>query len=415
MPTQPGPSNPPCPPDSLAHSTQRRRTSPTWWKDLASGFFFAFCLGLLSCQNSCNTGQPAVQGYSCGTLAGAGQPCEATVVYASGKPEGAGQFFPNLFGFRTTVAIPNTITAGDGLVGNSLRLVSGNTNSFLQVGYAAIKINQSLACSTGSGLIYMAQQNDNGTVIINCLMFVPQADIGQNIVLEISSTGPDLTRSSSFKVTISAPSGMIDVCGAQFNLRCSTTLWTAGGSQFATASLGQTLRGSSGATASTAAFVHNSYEVSDGIFAFEEGESRVFTQNPPFGGELQAAMVPGSQGGTFFTECCLAPSTVYPATLEFGKVTVGQTLTKTILVSNVQPSSGNLNITSSAISGANASEFTMTSTCGSSLAPLASCTVTVNFTPTAQGPRTATFSISDNGGSANSSGSDQATLTGTGG
>jgi hypothetical protein len=384
-------------------------------KDLASGFFFAFCLGLLSCQNSCNTGQPAPLGYSCGTLAGAGQPCVATIDYASGTPEGAGQFFPKLFGFRTTVAIPNTITAGDGLVGNSLRLSSGSTNSFLEVGYAAVNISQSIFCSTGGGLIYIAQQIDNGTSIVNCLMPVPSGDVGQNVVLEISSTGTDLTQSSSFKVTISAPSGTIDVCGTQFNIRCSTMLWTAGGTEFAMATLGQTLRGSSGATASTAAFVHNSYEVSDGVFAFEGGESGVFTQNPPFGGELQAAIVPGSQGGTFFTECCLAPSTVFPGTLDFGTVTVGQSLTKTILVTNVQPSSGNLNITASGISGANASEFTKTTTCGGSLAPLASCTVTVTFTPTAQGPRTATFSISDNGGSANSSGSDQATLTGTGG
>jgi hypothetical protein len=335
------------------------------------------------------------------------------VDYASGTKEGVGQFFPTLFGFRTTVAIPSTISAGDGLVGNSLRLSSASTSSFLEVGYAAVNISQSFSCTTGGGLVYMAKQIDNGMIIINCLMSVPQADVGQKIVLEISSTGADLTKSTSFKVTISAPSGIINACGSP--VRCSTTLWDAGGPAFATATLGQTLEGSTGASAAITAFVHNSYEVSDGVFAYVGGESMVTSQNPPFGGELQAATVTGSQGGTFFTECCLAPSTVFPGTLDFGTVTVGHTLTKTMIVTNVQPSSGNLNITNSGISGPNASEFTMSSTCGSSLAPLASCTVTVNFTPTAQGSRTANFSVSDNGGSANSSGTDQATLTGTGG
>jgi hypothetical protein len=417
MPTsQPGPADSPFAPDSLSHLKQRRGAPPAWLRDLSSGFVFAFCLSLLSCQNSCNSGQTPPQGYSCGNLAGsAGQPCFATIDYASGTPEGADQFFPKLFGFRTTVAIPNTIIAGDGLLGNSLRLSSGSTNSFLEVGYASVNISQSISCPTGGGLTYMAQQIDNGIIIINCLMSVPSSDVGQNIVLEISSTGTDLTKSSSFRVTISAPSGTIDVCGQQFHLRCSTMLWTSGGPEFAIATLGQTLRGSSGAAATTTAFVQNSFEVSDGVFAFEGGQSDVLTQNPPFGGELQAATVPGSQGGTFFTECCLSPSTVFPGQLNFGTVAVGNTLTKTILVTNVQPSSGNLNITSIGISGTNASEFTMPSTCGSSLPPLASCTVTVNFKPTAQGTRTANFSISDNGGSANSSGSDQATLVGTGG
>jgi hypothetical protein len=339
------------------------------------------------------------------------------VDFASGTPEGPGQFFPTLFGFRTTVAIPSTIMAGNGLVGNSLRLMSGNTNAFIEVGYAAISITSALSCPTGGGLIYMARQiADDGTSIISCLGLVPTADIGQNIVLEISSKGTDLTTSSSFDAKISGPGGNIDICGQTFNIRCMSKMWNPGGPQFAFASLGQTLQGSSGAAAATAAFVHNSHEVSDGVFAFEGGESMVSGNNPPFVAELQPATVPGSQGGTFFTECCLAPSTVFPGQLDFGAVFVGTTGTNTILITNVQPSSGNLNFTTPPISGPNASEFTVAaSTCGSSVAPLASCTVTVNFKPTAQGARTATFSISDNGGSANSSGTDEATLTGTGG
>jgi hypothetical protein len=398
------------PPDTKAN----RQFAPTWVLDLSFGLVLALCLCLLSCQNSCNSGQVSQQTYPCGTNAGGGQPCMATVTYASGTPEGVGQFFPNIFGFRTTVAVPSTIKAGDGRIGNSLRLSSGGTNSFIEVGYYSVKISQSIACPTGGGLIYWAAEIDGtGTVIIDCLMQVPQADIGQNIGLEIASTGTDLTKSNSFKVSISAPSGTIDVCGPTFQIRCSTALWSPGSGPFATATVGQTLVGSTGAAASTVAFVHNSYEVSDGVFDFETGESMVSVQNPPFGGVVQAA-APGTQGGTFYTECCLPPSTVFPAQLDFGTTSVGTAAqTQTIVITNIQPSSGNLNLTNIAITGANASEFTQTNNCGNTLAPLANCTVTVTFKPTAQGSRTASLSVTDSGGSG--SGTDQATLVGTGG
>jgi hypothetical protein len=385
---------------------------PAWGIDVAAGFLIALSVSLLSCQNGCNTGQVTPQGYSCGTNAGAGQPCLATVTYASGIPEGPGSFFPKLFGFRTTVAIPTSISAGDGRLGNSLRLESDSTNSFIEVGYYAVNTPQSISCPTGGGLLYWAAQNDNGTFIIDCLMPVPQGDIGQNVVLEISSLGSDLSKSSSFKVSISAPSQTINVCDPSFNIKCSTMLWNSGGPEFARAELGQTLVGSSGAMATTAAFVHNSFEVSDGVFAFETGESLVSDPGPPFLGVLQAAS-PGTQGGTFFTECCLAPATVFPGGIEFGDVPTGNpSSSQKVFVTNVQPSSGNLNISKIEITGTNASDFNLTNNCGGSLAPLASCTLAITFKPSHVGSSTAALTVTDSGGSG--SGSDQATLTGNG-
>ena len=55
-----------------------------------------------------------------------------------------------------------------------------------------------------------------------------------------------------------------------------------------------------------------------------------------------------------------------------------------------------LNITSITIKGANSGDFSQTNNCGSSVAPGASCTVNVTFTPMQIGIRTATLSISDN-------------------
>ena len=69
-----------------------------------------------------------------------------------------------------------------------------------------------------------------------------------------------------------------------------------------------------------------------------------------------------------------------------------------------------LNITSIALTGANASDFAQTNTCGGSVAGGANCTISVTFTPAASGSRTASVSITDN-----ASGSPQTvSLSGTG-
>src|SRR5439155_16790969 len=55
-------------------------------------------------------------------------------------------------------------------------------------------------------------------------------------------------------------------------------------------------------------------------------------------------------------------------------------------------------ISSIALMGTNATDFTQTNTCDSSLPPGAKCTITVTFTPTRIGPRKASVTISDNAG-----------------
>ena len=74
--------------------------------------------------------------------------------------------------------------------------------------------------------------------------------------------------------------------------------------------------------------------------------------------------------------------------------------------------SGNatLNIASLKVTGPNAADFVLTTMCGSSVAPGASCTATVTFQPFATGTRTASVNITDN-----SAGSPQTVaLSGTG-
>jgi archaellum component FlaF (FlaF/FlaG flagellin family) len=57
-----------------------------------------------------------------------------------------------------------------------------------------------------------------------------------------------------------------------------------------------------------------------------------------------------------------------------------------------------LNFSSIKITGKNAGDFSQTNTCGSQIGPGARCTISVSFAPTKTGTRTATLSITDDGG-----------------
>jgi len=84
-----------------------------------------------------------------------------------------------------------------------------------------------------------------------------------------------------------------------------------------------------------------------------------------------------------------------PPDLKFGGQVVGSVRTKNVTLTNVGSSA--LTITGIAISGTNAADFGRTSTCPSSLASNAHCTISVTFTPGQLGPRTASLTLSDSG------------------
>jgi hypothetical protein len=102
-------------------------------------------------------------------------------------------------------------------------------------------------------------------------------------------------------------------------------------------------------------------------------------------------------------------ASVSPTSLAFGNQSVGITsTTQSVTLTN----SGNaaLSITSVAVFGANASDFSQTGNCGSSVSAGASCTISVTFTPSASGSRAAALAITDN-----ATGSPQSvSLSGTG-
>ena len=89
--------------------------------------------------------------------------------------------------------------------------------------------------------------------------------------------------------------------------------------------------------------------------------------------------------------------TLTPAKLTFATQVVGTTAkAKTINVANTGTAA--LTITSIAISGTNAADFSESSTC-SVVNPGASCTVSMKFTPANDGNRSATLTLTDNAGS----------------
>ena len=85
---------------------------------------------------------------------------------------------------------------------------------------------------------------------------------------------------------------------------------------------------------------------------------------------------------------------IFPSTANFS-ATVG-TSSPTQVFSIVNSGGQNLSINSISISGANASSFSETNTCGSVLAPNANCSVSINFLPASAGAFSATLQVADN-------------------
>lgn len=86
-----------------------------------------------------------------------------------------------------------------------------------------------------------------------------------------------------------------------------------------------------------------------------------------------------------------------PASLNFGTVEVGQSSNpQNVTMTNV--GSARVTITSITITGSDPADFSDTTTCGKSLNGGASCTISVTFTPTVTGARSASVSVADSSG-----------------
>jgi len=91
-----------------------------------------------------------------------------------------------------------------------------------------------------------------------------------------------------------------------------------------------------------------------------------------------------------------ASVTLAPASVNFGTIAQGATASRTVQITNSGTSV--LHITSVAVSGSNPGDFSQSGNClAAALAVQSSCTMTVNFAPQAEGQRTASLVITDDG------------------
>jgi FG-GAP-like repeat/Abnormal spindle-like microcephaly-assoc'd, ASPM-SPD-2-Hydin/FG-GAP repeat len=88
-----------------------------------------------------------------------------------------------------------------------------------------------------------------------------------------------------------------------------------------------------------------------------------------------------------------------PTSLTFASQNIGTTSAPQVVTLTNASGGSTITITSLVIGGTNTTDFAQTNTCGTSVLPLKSCTISVTFTPTATGARSATVSITDNAGS----------------
>jgi uncharacterized repeat protein (TIGR01451 family) len=198
----------------------------------------------------------------------------------------------------------------------------------------------------------------------------------------VSLTGVGFTDTLPSGLTVSTPNGLTGSCGG------GTINATAGGSSIS-------LSGATIAASSSCSFSVNVTGVVGGL------QSNSVSASSTNGGSGTAA----SGSVTVVAPIASLSST----SLTFGSFNSGVTSpSQGITVTNT--GTGNLTFTSVTLGGANPGDFGMVNGCTSTVVPEGTCTITVTFTPTANGTRTASISIADNAG-----GSPQTvTLTGTG-
>jgi hypothetical protein len=84
--------------------------------------------------------------------------------------------------------------------------------------------------------------------------------------------------------------------------------------------------------------------------------------------------------------------------VNFGNQKVGTTSLPISITLTNEDSSAPVNISGINIKGTNPGDFGQTNNCGSSVPPGGACTIKVKFKPKAMGQRSATLTVSDDGG-----------------
>lgn len=370
----------------------------------------ACLLGLFGC-DSCKHKSTVPQGYSC-----INQACLASVAFFGGTPGGDA-----ILGFQSSIYLPaasglngGTATTPSGQVAggflrNSIVVNAGHTNGFVEAGYVAQGGVNLVECGQG-GNFYFLTDFATGNLVTRCLAPIPAQDFGNYINIRILNVGNSAT--PTFLVSIMGPGTNLQPCTE--DIPCQEPLWAPGSGSFASAALGQTLVGTSGAFADSALFINTSYQNASGADHLNplSTDGTASYDNPPLGEWLTSPSQPmAANGGVYHTFCCQIP-TLFPGSLYFGNLPLHSASTsQTVTLTNTS-STSTMHIAGVTIGGSKGTDFGKTTGCGSTLAPLATCNISITFSPSVQGREEASLTITDSGGSG--TGSDTVNLYGYG-
>jgi hypothetical protein len=106
---------------------------------------------------------------------------------------------------------------------------------------------------------------------------------------------------------------------------------------------------------------------------------------------------PGSPQAVSLTATVINPLASFnPTNLSFGTIKHGRSSSLSVVLTNPGATPLNFSGAGFAIKGTNASYFSQTNSCGSSVAPGGKCTITVTFKPTTTGSFSANVTVTDN-------------------
>jgi pimeloyl-ACP methyl ester carboxylesterase len=116
-----------------------------------------------------------------------------------------------------------------------------------------------------------------------------------------------------------------------------------------------------------------------------------------FNGDGRMDLVVADVGGSTVSVLLQIPAvSISKASLAMGDQLIGTSSASQIVT--LTNGALSLSVSSIAVTGTNATDFRQTNTCGSELPPLANCKITLTFSPTHMGRRTASLTITDDAG-----------------
>lgn len=224
-------------------------------------------------------GQPAPQGYKCGTPSSGHCYGEVFLSLPDSTLDG-------YHGYTTNIYTTEYITPGDGFITNEFWLTSIDCSCWIEVGYKSESV-------TGLRYFWAQRRASDGLFIRHDLGPVPAADLGHYGIYDIHETA-----NGTFSISI---------VNQATNIQDSTSypIWTQ--HHWGEVTLGQELQGSTGASAGLVLFLYNSWYDGAGHKHYETHSGALKADKPPYADWLQTP-TSTPNGGSFYTECCLPPS-----------------------------------------------------------------------------------------------------------